>query len=135
MLDEVMFKRAVDKMNSMSKEEFISLAKEAGLDKLYISKEDYDLVQLLKHFVNHTDETYLATWIKRHELEDSIPLDKERIELVENPDLSSLIEVCQEYIELTLQGEVVDYDLPNCIFREAMKCLYGKDIFEKLQNA
>ncbi|MFA5759697.1 MAG: hypothetical protein WC942_10135 [Clostridia bacterium] len=134
MIDEVMFKRAVDKMNSMSKEEFISLAKEASLDKLYISKEDYDLVQLLKYFVNHTDETYLATWIKRHELGDFIPLDKERIELEENPDLSSLVKVCEEYVELTLQGEE-DSDLSHCIFREAMKCLYGKDIFKKLQNA
>lgn len=135
MIDEVMFKRAVNKMNSMSKEEFISPAKEASLDKLYISKEDYYLVQLLKYFVNHTDETYLATWIKENELGDFIPLAKERIELEENPDLSSLVKVCEEYIELTLQGEEEDSDLPHYIFEEALKALYGKDIFKKLQNA
>ena len=48
--------------------------------------------------------------------------------LLENPDLTGLIRTCQGYIADVKKGRT-DEDDPHYIYEEALKALYGKDVF------
>lgn len=50
---------------------------------------------------------------------------------LENPDLTTLITLCQNYVEVRLIDEEDELnELENDIFEEAMMCILGKDIFD-----
>jgi len=56
--------------------------------------------------------------------------EQERPKPVENPDWSRLIKTCEECICEHEKGESVDSDLPHYIYEEAMKAVFGPDIFK-----
>lgn len=69
------------------------------------------------------------------QLEGEIKRRKELVipEQVENPDLSELRKSCSIYIKNVLVG-ISDSDDKHYIFEEALKAIYGNDIFDWLKE-
>jgi len=55
-------------------------------------------------------------------------------EMVKDPDLTRLKNICQQYIDALDEGTYVDSDLKQYIFEEAIKAFFGKDIFKDYIN-
>ncbi len=53
--------------------------------------------------------------------------------IVDNPQFGSLKKLCSDYIEQASLGDVDD-DMSEYIFEEAMKCLFGRDVFEWIND-
>lgn len=54
----------------------------------------------------------------------------EKPQQISNPDLTNLRRNCQEYIDALDRNGYVDEDWDNYIYEEAMKAIFGKDVFE-----
>ena len=55
--------------------------------------------------------------------------DAEKPKLLQTPHLTGLINTCQIYIDDASEHGRVDEDTAHYVFEEAMKALYGKDVF------
>lgn len=67
----------------------------------------------------------------KHYHRDCFHAMKNSFPVVKDGDRTALEKVCAEYIEACLKGEE-DTDLDHYIFEEAVKYIYGKEIFRKL---
>lgn len=57
-----------------------------------------------------------------------------RPKLIENPDLTDLIDICMKSIIEHEEGEATDSNLPHYIYETAMQTFYGDDVFENYLN-
>lgn len=69
---------------------------------------------------------------KKHYHRDCFYSMEKDFSIIEDNDRTSLEKVCKKYIDATLLGEAEDSDLSHYIFEEALKYIYGSDIFDKL---
>ena len=64
----------------------------------------------------------------------SFSTKKPKPRLLENPDLKNLRDICQEYIDkLDEDGHSHD-DIDHYIFEEAMKTMFGTDVFDWINS-
>lgn len=56
--------------------------------------------------------------------------EEERPKPVVNPDWSKLIRTCDDVIKECERGEHEDSDLPHYVYEEAMRAIYGPDVFK-----
>lgn len=54
---------------------------------------------------------------------------------IENPDLSSLTKLCEEYIKSSMDDDYVDDDMDNWMTETAMQTIMGRDVYERLRAA
>jgi hypothetical protein len=56
----------------------------------------------------------------------------EKPKILENPDISRLVKICQEYMDFVDNDEEYyeDNDYDHYIFEEAMSTLFGKRVFD-----
>lgn len=78
--------------------------------------------------IEQYSETELKNELEKRKIEKA-KAQAERPKVKDNPDLTDLIQVCQEYVEGCINKDL-DEDQEHWIFEEAMKAVFGPKIFE-----
>ena len=79
--------------------------------------------------IEEYSEDELYNELERRRKIEKVKVQAETPKVKDNPELTDLIQVCQEYVDGCINNNL-DEDQEHWIFEEAMKAIFGDKIFQ-----